>query len=58
MVLYQNFIWDKSAYYLEGDPEGRTFGEIFVDVVATGVIEPLDGGKWHLETFLSASSEA
>jgi len=57
MVLYPNFIWDKSAYHLEGEPKGRTFGEILVDVVATEVIEPWGGGKWHLETFLSASSE-
>ena len=33
------------------------FGEILVDVVATEVIEPWRGGKWHLETFLSASPE-
>lgn len=57
MVLYPNFIWNKSAYHLEGDPEGRTFGEILVDVVATEVIEPWGGGKWHLETFLSTSPE-
>ena len=49
MVLYPSFGWDEAAYHLEGDPEGRTFAEILVDVVATEVIEPWGGGKWHLE---------
>lgn len=40
MVLYPNFAWEEPAYHLKGDPEGRTFGEILVDVVATEVIEP------------------
>ena len=35
MVLYPNFEWEEAAYHLEGDPEGRTFAEILVDVVAT-----------------------
>ena len=51
MMLYPNFAWDEPAYHLEGDPEGRTFAEILVDVVATEVIEPWGGGKWHLEIF-------
>ena len=55
MVLYPNFEWDEAAYHLEGDPEGRTFAEILVDVVATEVIEPWGGGKWHLEIFRSAN---
>ena len=58
MVLYPSFAWDEAAYHLEGDPEGRTFAEILVDVVATEVIEPWGGGKWHLEIFRSASPEA
>ena len=49
MVLYPSFAWDEAAYHLEGDPEGRTFAEILVDVVAAEVIEPWGGGKWHLE---------
>ena len=53
MVLYPTFGWDEPAYHLEGDPEGRTFAEILVDVVATEVIEPWGGGKWHLEIFRS-----
>jgi hypothetical protein len=57
MVLYPNFEWEEPAYHLEGDPEGRTFGEILVDVVATEVIEPWGGGKWHLEIFRSANPE-
>ena len=51
MVLYPSFAWDEAAYHLEGDPEGRTFAEILVDVVAAEVIEPWGGGKWHLEIF-------
>ena len=57
MILYPNFGWDEPAYHLEGDPEGRTFAEVLVDVVATEVIEPWGGGKWHLEIFRSASPE-
>ena len=49
MMLYPSFGWDEAAYHLEGDPEGRTFAEILVDVVAAEVIEPWGGGKWHLE---------
>jgi len=49
MLLYPSFAWDEAAYYLEGDPEGRSFAEILVDVVAAEVIEPWGGGKWHLE---------
>ena len=45
IVLYPNFGWDEPAYHLEGDPEGRTFAEILVDVVATEVIEPWGGGQ-------------
>ena len=45
------------AYHIEGDPEGRTFGEILVDVVATEVIEPWGGGKWHLEIFRAANPD-
>jgi len=39
LVLYPSFAWDEPAYHLEGDPEGRLFSEILVDVVATEVIE-------------------
>ncbi|MGC4085899.1 MAG: hypothetical protein QM736_28175 [Vicinamibacterales bacterium] len=35
--------------HLEGDPEGRLFSELLVDVVAAEVIEPWGGGKWHME---------
>ena len=34
VILYPNFGWDEPAYHLDGDPEGRTFAEILVDVVA------------------------
>ena len=51
MVLYPTFCWDDPAYHLENDPEGRTFAEILVDVIAADVIEPWGGGKWHLEVF-------
>ena len=34
LMLYPNFGWDEPAYHLEGDPEGRLFSEILVDVVA------------------------
>ena len=57
MILYPNFGWDEPAYHLEGDPEGRTFAEILVDVVATEVIEPWGGGKWHLEIIRSINPE-
>ena len=49
MVLYPSFAWDEEAYHLDGDPEGRTFAEILVDVALVEVIEPWGGGKWHLE---------
>ena len=52
-----SFSWDEAAYHLEGDPEGRSFAEILVDVVAAEVIEPWGGGKWHLEIFRSSSPE-
>ena len=45
MMLYPNFVWDEPAYHLEGDPEGRSFAELLVDVVATEVIEPWGGGS-------------
>jgi hypothetical protein len=51
VVLYPIFAWDEPAYHLEGDPEGRTFAELLVDVIAAEVIEPWGGGKWHLEIF-------
>ena len=57
IVLYPSFAWDEAAYHLEGDPEGRTFAEILVDVVAAEVIEPWGGGKWHLEIFRSTNPE-
>jgi hypothetical protein len=57
MVLYPNFQWDEAAYHLEGDPEGRTFGELLIDVLAAEVIEPWGGGKWHLEVFRSTAAE-
>ena len=40
MVLYPSFSWDEEAYHLDGDPEGRTFAEILVDVALGEVIEP------------------
>ena len=57
MMLYPTFAWDEPAYHLDGDPEGRTFAEILVDVVAAEVIEPWGGGKWHLEVFRSTAAE-
>ena len=57
LILYPTFSWDEPAYHLEGDPEGRAFSELLVDVVAAEVIEPWGGGKWHLEVFRSASAE-
>jgi hypothetical protein len=45
LVLYPNFGWDDPAYHLEGDPEGRLFSELLVDVVAAEVIEPWGGGS-------------
>jgi len=57
LMLYPNFGWDEPAYHLEGDPEGRLFSEILVDVVAAEVIEPWGGGKWHMEIFRSVAPE-
>jgi hypothetical protein len=57
LVLYPSFSWDEAAYHLEGDPEGRTFAEMLVDVIATEVIEPWGGGKWHLEIFRSVGPD-
>ncbi len=57
LVLYPNFAWDEPAYHLENDPEGRSFAELLVDVLATEVIEPWGGGKWHLEVFRSGAAE-
>ena len=57
-MLYPNFGWDEPAYHLEGDPEGRLFSEILVDVVAAEVIEPWGGGKWHMEIFRSVEPRA
>ena len=57
LMLYPNFGWDEPAYHLEGDPEGRLFSELLVDVVAAEVIEPWGGGKWHLEVFRSLNPE-
>ena len=57
LMLYPNFGWDEPAYHLEGDPEGRIFSEILVDVVAAEVIEPWGGGKWHMEIFRSLNPE-
>ena len=57
LTLYPNFGWDDPAYHLEGDPEGRLFSELLVDVVAAEVIEPWGGGKWHMEIFRSINPE-
>ena len=57
LVLYPTFGWDEPAYHLEGDPEGRAFAEILVDVVAAEVIEPWGGGKWHLEIFRTSHAD-
>ena len=45
LILLPNFSWDDAAYHLDGDPEGRSFSEILVDVVATEVIEPWQAGS-------------
>ena len=58
LILYPTFAWDEPAYHLDGDPEGRTFAEILVDVIAAEVIEPWGGGKWHLEIFRSTHAGA
>jgi hypothetical protein len=58
LLLYPNFVWDDEAYYLEKDPEHRTYAEILIDVVAADVIEPWGGGKWHLDVFRSVAPEA
>ena len=57
VILYPTFAWDEPAYHLKGDPEGRSFAELVVDVVAAEVIEPWGGGKWHLEIFRSVNPE-
>ena len=57
LILYPSFVWDEPAYHLEGDPEGRSFAELLVDVVTAEVIEPWGGGKWHLEIFRSVNQE-
>lgn len=57
LVLYPTFAWDEPAYFLEGDPEGRSFAELLVDVIAAEVVEPWGGGKWHLEVFRSVTPE-
>jgi hypothetical protein len=57
LLLYPTFAWDDVAYFLEKDPEHRTFAEILVDVVAADVIEPWGGGKWHLEVFRATTAE-
>ena len=57
LTLYPNFGWDDPAYHLEGDPEGRLFSELLVDVIAAEVIEPWGGGKWHMEIFRSVNPE-
>jgi len=49
--------WDDPAYHLEGDPEGRLFSELLVDVVAAEVIEPWGGGKWHMEIVRTVNPE-
>ena len=53
LILYPTFEWDEPAYHLQGDPVGRSFSELLVDVTAAEVIEPWGGGKWHLEVFQS-----
>ena len=57
LVLYPSFGWEEPAYHLEGDPEGRSFADILVDVVAAEIIEPWGGGKWHLEIFRTSHAE-
>ena len=57
LILYPTFDWDKPAYHLQGDPVGRSFSELLVDVTAAEVIEPWGGGKWHLEVFQSKNQE-
>jgi hypothetical protein len=57
MTLYPNFDWEEAAYHLDGDPEDRSFSEVLVDVIATEVIEPWGGGKWHLEIFHASKPE-
>jgi hypothetical protein len=57
LVLYPTFAWDDPAYHLEGDQEARSFAELLVDVVATEVVEPWGGGRWHLEVFRASNLE-
>lgn len=57
LILYPPFDWDELAYHLDGDPDGRIFAEILIDVIAAEVIEPWGGGKWHLEIFRSNQAE-
>jgi hypothetical protein len=57
LLLYPTFGWDDQAYHLENNPEHRTFNEILVDILATDIIEPWGGGKWHLEVFRATAAE-
>ena len=57
LILYPTFAWDDEAYHLDGDPNGRAFGELIIDIIAAEIIEPWGGGKWHLEIFRSSEAE-
>ena len=56
LILYPTFAWDDEAYHLDGDPNGRAFGDLIIDIIAADIIEPWGGGKWHLEIFRSVRS--
>ena len=59
IVLYPEFRVGRSRRITSrAIPKGGSFAEILVDVVATEVIEPWGGGKWHLEIFRSANPDA
>ena len=51
-----------SSPWILGAPQSgfdtdSSFAEILVDVVATEVIEPWGGGKWHLEIFRASAPD-
>ena len=51
LVLYPSFGWEEPAYHLEGDPEGRSFAELLVDV------ETLEG-RAHVGGYALATAPA
>src|SRR4029078_13294397 len=57
IVLYPSFAWDEAAYHLEGDPEGRTFAEILVHLLAAEVIAARRGRQLSLEIFRASNPD-